>query len=137
MIWDFCGVLVIRHREKLPEHGEGMKPPTARMGWLIAGFVVQVPVLGILMQAVFNMHNRFSVFQSLLLPYAAIGDRLHHPPFMVMAVVLFVTLFQFPLYGILIGYSQMKGRLASAIVGVAIVHGIASAIAIYMKAANM
>src|SRR5262245_39005181 len=114
-----------------------MKPPSARVGGLIAGFLVQVPVLGVLMQAVFNMHNRFSVFQSLLLPYAAIGDRLHHPPFMVMAVVLFVTLFQFPLYGVLIGYSQTKGRLASAIVGVTLVHGVASAIAIYMKVANV
>jgi hypothetical protein len=54
-----------------------------------------------------------------------------------MAIVLIVTLFEFPLYGFLIGDSQTKGRLASAIVGLALVHGIASAIAIYMKVTHM
>jgi len=51
--------------------------------------------------------------------------------------VLIVTLLQFPLYGVIIGDSKTKGRLASAIAGVTVVHGIASAIAIYMKIANM
>jgi hypothetical protein len=107
------------------------------MGGLVVGSIVQVPVLAVLLRAVFDMHNRFSVLQSLLLPYAAIGDRLHHPPNVVMAIVLIVTLLQFPLYGVIIGDSKTKGRLASAIAGVTVVHGIASAIAIYMKIANM
>jgi hypothetical protein len=51
--------------------------------------------------------------------------------------VLVVTLLQFPLYGVLIGDSQTKGRLAFTIASVAVVHGIASAIAIYMKMTNM
>jgi hypothetical protein len=48
-----------------------------------------------------------------------------------------VTLFQFPLYGVLLGHWWTKGRLAAAVVGVAVAHGVASGVAIYMKTANM
>ena len=114
-----------------------MRAPSGRVGGLVAGSIVQVPALAVLLRAVFDMHNRFSVGQSLLLPYAAIADRLHHPSPVVMAIVLVVTLFQFPLYGVLLGHAWTKGRLVVAIVGVALVHGVAGGIAIYMKMANM
>jgi hypothetical protein len=58
-----------------------MKAPSARVGGLIVGSIAQLPALVVLLQAVFDMHNRFSIFQSLLLrmPRSPTGCTIHHP----------------------------------------------------------
>ena len=84
-----------------------------------------------------GLHNRFSVLVSVLLPYAAISDRLANPPTAIMFVVLIVTIFQYPLYGAVLGASWAKGRLPSALAGISVVHASASGVAIYMKMARL
>ena len=114
-----------------------MKKPGKRWGGVLAGIVVQLPVLILLVGQVLDMHNRFSTLVSVLLPYAAIFDRLTRPPTAIAFAVLFITLFQYPLYGAVIGDSWVRGRLATVTAGLATIHAIASAIAIYMKHANV
>ena len=114
-----------------------MNMPGKRWGCVLVGLIVQVPVLLIFLGAVFDMHNRFSVLVSVLLPYAAITDRLSHPPLAFMIVMLVVTALQYPLYGAAIGNAWARGRLPSTITGVTAVHAIASVIAVYMKMAKV
>jgi len=114
-----------------------MKKPGKRWGGVLAGTVVQLPVLVLLIGQVLDMHNRFSTLLSVLLPYAAIFDRLTSPPIAIAFAVLFITLFQYPLYGAVIGDSWVRGRVAAVTVGLATIHAIASAIAIYMKHAKV
>ena len=114
-----------------------MKKPGKRWGCVLAGIVVQLPVLVLLIGQVLDMHNRFSILLSVLLPYAAIMDRLTHPPIAIGFAVLFITLVQYPLYGAIVGDSWVRGRLPSVAASVATIHIIASAIAIYMKLAKV
>lgn len=114
-----------------------MKKPGKRWGCVLAGIAIQLPVLFLLLGQVLDMHNRFSVVLSLLVPYAAIMDRLTRPPMAIGFSVLFMTLFQYPLYGALLGDSWARGRLFSVAASLATIHGIASAIAIYMKIAHV
>ena len=114
-----------------------MKMPGKRWGCVVVGLIVQVPVLLIFAGAVLDMHNRFSVLVSVLLPYAAITDRLSHPPMAFFFVVLIVTLLQYPLYGAVIGNGWARGRLPTTVTGVTALHAIASVIAVYMKMAKV
>ena len=114
-----------------------MNMPGKRWGCVLAGLIVQVPVLLLLLGAVFDMHNRFSVLVSVLLPYAAIFDRLSHPPLAFGFAVLIVTFLQYPLYGAAIGNAWARGKLPFTLTGITAVHGIASVIAIYMKMAKI
>jgi hypothetical protein len=114
-----------------------MKKPGKRWGCVLAGIVVQLPALVLLLGQVLDMHNRFSILLSVLLPYAAIFDRLTSPPFAIGFAALFITLVQYPLYGAIIGDSWVRGRLPSVAASVATIHTIASAIAIYMKLAKI
>jgi len=114
-----------------------MKKPGKRWRCVLAGIVVQLPVLVLLVGQVLDMHNRFSTLLSVLLPYAAIFDRLTRPPIAIGFAVLFITLVQYPLYGAIVGDSWVRGRLPSAAAGLAMIHTIASAIAIYMKSARI
>jgi hypothetical protein len=114
-----------------------MKKPGKRWGCVLTGIAVQLPVLVLLLEQVLDMHNRFSALLSVLLPYAAIMDRLTRPPMAIGFAVLFITLVQYPLYGAIVGDSWVRGRLSSAAASLAMIHTIASAIAIYMKHANV
>jgi hypothetical protein len=114
-----------------------MKMPGKRWGCVLVGLIVQVPVLLLLAGAVLDMHNRFSVLVSVLLPYAAITDRLSHPPLAFFFVVLIVTVLPYPLYGAVIGNAWARGKLPATLTGVTAVHAIASVIAIYMKIAKV
>ena len=100
---------------------------------MLIGVILQVPALLVLLNGVFDMHNRFSTLLSILLPYAAIGDRLTHPSMALMWGVVVVTALQYPLYGAVVGSSWAKGRLVPAVAAVAGIHGLASCLAIYMK----
>jgi hypothetical protein len=114
-----------------------MKKPAKRWGCVLVGMVIQLPVLALLLEQLFDMHNRFSILLSVLLPYAAIMDRLTRPPIAIGFAVLFITLVQYPLYGAIVGDSWVRKRLPSAAASLAMIHTIASAIAIYMKHANV
>jgi len=114
-----------------------MKMPGKRWGCVLLGLVIQVPALLLLLGAVFVVHNRFSVLVSVLLPYAAIFDRLSHPPFTVGLAVMVVTVLQYPLYGAAIGNAWARGKLPATLTGITSVHAIASVIAIYMKIAKV
>jgi hypothetical protein len=114
-----------------------MKMPGKRWGCVLVGLIVQVPVLLIFADAVLDMHNRFSVLVSVLLPYAAITDLLSHPPMAFFFVVLIVTLLQYPLYGAVIGNAWARGKLLFTLTSITAVHAIASVIAIYMKIAKV
>jgi len=114
-----------------------MKMPGKRWGCVLLGLIIQLPVLLLLLDAVFDMHNRFSVLVSVVLPYAAIFDRLSHPPFAIGVVVMLVTALQYPLYGAAIGNAWARGKLIPTLAGVGSVHAIASVIAVYMKMANV
>ena len=114
-----------------------MKKPGKRWGCVLAGIVVQLPVLVLLIGQVLDMHNRFSIFLSVLLPYAAIMDRLTRPPIAIGFAVLFITLVQYPLYGAIVGDSWVRGRLPAVAASLATLHAIASTIAIYMKHAKV
>ena len=113
--------------------------PGRRWGCVLVGLIVQVPVLLLFLDAVFDRHNRFSYLVSVLLPYAAITDRLPYPPMALGMVVLIVTALQ-SLYGAAIGNAWARGKLAATLTGltgVTAVHAIASVIAIYMKMAKV
>jgi hypothetical protein len=114
-----------------------MKMPGKRWGCVLVGLIIQVPVLLLFLGAVFDMHNRFSVLVSVLLPYAAITDRFSHPPLAFMMAMLLVTVLQYPLYGAAIGNAWAKGKLLFTLTGVTAVHAIATVIAIYMKMAKV
>lgn len=114
-----------------------MKRPGKLLSCVLAGLVVQVPALLLLLRGVLDMHNRFSVLLSVVLPYSAIADRLKHPSFAVMLVVFLITLFQYPLYGTAIGQAWVKGRPVVAIAAIGVIHAIAGATAIYMKMAHV
>ena len=73
-----------------------VKMPSKRFGSILVGVIAQVPATIMLLGQIFDMHNRFSALLSIVLPYAAIADRLSHPPFALMLVVVIVTLVQYP-----------------------------------------
>ncbi|HEX7793683.1 MAG TPA: hypothetical protein VF456_04995 [Vicinamibacterales bacterium] len=114
-----------------------MKKPGKRWGCVLTGIVVQLPVLVLLIGQVLDMHNRFSILLSVVLPYAAIFDRLTRPPIAIGFAVVFITLVQYPLYGAIVGDSWVRGRLPLAAASLAAIHTIAGAIAIYMKIAKV
>src|SRR5262249_49525946 len=114
-----------------------MRKPGKRWGCVLAGIVVQLPVLVLLLDQLLDMHNRFSILLSVLLPYAALIDRLTRPPMAFGLAVLFLTLVQYPLYGVIVGDSWVRGRLLSVAASLAMIHTIATAIAIYMKNARV
>jgi hypothetical protein len=125
--------------QNLEPHGRilRMRTPSKRFGSILVGVVVQVPATLMLLGQVFDMHNRFSALLSIVLPYAAIADRLNHPPFALMSVVVIVTLVQYPLYGAVIGQLWMKVRLTLALAAIVSIHAVASSLAIYMKIAKV
>ena len=114
-----------------------MMKPGKRWSCVLAGIVVQLPVLFLLLAQLLDMHNRFSTLLSVLVPYAAIIDRLKNLPTAVVLGVVFITLIQYPLYGALIGDSWVRGRLNAVAASLATIHAIASAIAVYMKHARV
>jgi hypothetical protein len=114
-----------------------MKKPGKRWGCVLAGIAIQLPVLFLLLEQVLDMHNRFSILLSVLVPYAAIMDRMTKLPMAIGFTVLFITLVQYPLYGVVIGDSWVRGRLPAVAASLATLHAAASAIAIYMKTAKV
>jgi hypothetical protein len=114
-----------------------MKKPGRRWSCVLAGIAVQLPVLFLLLAQLLDMHNRFSTLLSVLVPYAAIMDRMKSLPTAIEFTVLFITLVQYPLYGAIVGDSWVRGRLPAVATSLATIHAIASAIAVYMKIARV
>ena len=108
-----------------------MKKPGKRLGSILVGLAAQVPAILLLLRQLLDMHNRFTVSLAIVLPYAAIADRLKQPPLALILTVLIVTLVQYPLYGALIGHLWSRGRLAAGAAGIAVIHAIAAGVAIY------
>jgi hypothetical protein len=99
----------------------------------LIGIALQVPALLLLLDETFDMHNRFSVLLSLLLPYVAIADRMLQPSSALMAPVAILTFLQYPLYGTLIGFAWNRGRPGAALLMILPCHAVAAAVAIGLK----
>jgi hypothetical protein len=70
-----------------------MKKPRKRLGCILVGLAAQVPAILLLLRQLLDMHNRFTVSLAIVLPYAAIADRLKQPPLALLLTVLIVTSF--------------------------------------------
>jgi hypothetical protein len=108
-----------------------------RWACVLIGLLIQLPVGMLLLEQVLDMHNRFSTLLSILAPYAAILDRTTNPPALIGLTVVIVTLFQYPLYGVITGEAWSRNKLRPALSGLVTIHAIAAAIAIYMKTAKI
>jgi hypothetical protein len=108
-----------------------------RWACVLIGLLIQLPVGMLLFEQVLDMHNRFSTLLSILAPYAAIFDRTQNPPALVGLTVVIVTLFQYPLYGVIVGEAWTRDKFRPALIGLVTIHAIAGAIAVYMKTARI